>query len=201
MEIDELKNIWKGNTARNTIQDGPGGSTLIQMLKKAERKVLVRYLLMSFFMAFAFYILGGKVLSLKKYDDLTYAGMYLLFAAMIAVFTIVWSTFIIFRKNNVNEPSIDFLKSIRKKIERRKMIRRIIIPVYLAAITLGITLVYIEVLSPLELYLRILIHLFVVVFILAVSYLASKREKRRYERTYKPIEERINDLLKDYGNT
>lgn len=200
MEIDDLKNIWKENTSRNTAPDSGSGSSLIETLKKAERKVLARYLLMSFFMAFAFYILGGKVLSLKQYDNLTYTGMYLLFAAMIAVFTIVWSTFIIFRKNDISNPSIEFLKSIKKKFERRKMIRRIIIPVYLAAITLGITLVYIEVLSPLETFMRVLIHIFVVVFILAVSYLASKREKRRYERTYKLIEGRIDELLKDYDS-
>lgn len=198
MEIDELKNIWKENKPAKSAPDKGMYESVMDVLKKAERKVLFRYGLMSIFMLITFYFLGNVILRNNTFNDLSYAGFYLLFTAMIAVLFVVWSTAIIFRKNNISNPSIEFLKGIKKKFERRKMIRKVIIPVYLAAITAGITLVYIEVLSPLEMYLRVLIHLLVVVFILAVSYIASKKEKRRYEKVYRPIEERINALLQEY---
>ncbi|NOS83964.1 MAG: hypothetical protein HOP31_02390 [Ignavibacteria bacterium] len=200
MEIDELKNIWKENKPGKSLPEKGMYESVMDVLKKAEKKVLLRYFLMSVFMLITFYFLGNVILGNNTFNDLSYAGFYLLFTAMIAVFFIVWSTAIIFRKNNISNPSIDFLKSVKKKFERRKMVRKIVIPVYLGAIITGITLVYIEVLADLDILIRLLIHFGVIVFVLIISYFVSKREKKRYEKTYKPIEDRIDELLKDYEN-
>lgn len=199
MEIDDLKNIWKESKANNIKVSAEEYESMISKLHKAEKKVLIRYSLMTFFMAFAFYILGGKVLSYKKYEDLTYAGFYLLFAAMISVGIMVWSTVIILKKNNMTNPGLDFLKQVKNKFNRRKLIRKIVIPIYLAAITIGVSLIYLEALAEYSILTRILIHLAVVVFILAISFFASKREKMRDEKIYKPIEEQIDGLISDYN--
>lgn len=199
MEIDELKNIWKESKTNNIKSSGDEYESMISKLRKAERKVLVRYSIMTFFMAFAFYMLGGKVLSYKKYDDLTYAGFYLLFAAMLSVGIMVWSTVIILKKNNITNPGLDFLKQVKNKFNRRKLIRKIVIPIYLAAITVGVSLIYLEVFSLYSITARIIIHIAVVVFILVISYIASKREKMRDEKIYKPIEEQIDGLIKEYN--
>lgn len=199
MEIDELKNIWKESKAKNIKVSADEYESMISKLHKAEKKVLIRYSLMTFFMAFAFYILGGKVLSYKKYEDLTYAGFYLLFAAMISVGIMVWSTVIILKKNNMTNPGLDFLKQVKNKFNRRKLIRKIVIPVYIAALTIGVSLIYLEVLSGYSLIIRIIIHIGVVILLLAISYLASKREKMRDEKIYKPIEEQIDGLISDYN--
>lgn len=199
MEIDELKNIWKENKAADSGTKPAEYESLVTRLRKAEKKVLFRYLLMTFFMAFAFYTLGGKVLSHKKYDDLTYAGFYLLFTAMISVGIMVWSTLIILNKKNIANPSHEFLLRVKKKFSRRRIIRKIVIPVYLFAITLGISLIYLEVFAPFSLTTRIIVHIAVIVFILAVSFIARKREMIREERTYKPLEEQIDSILKEYS--
>ncbi len=199
MEFDELKNIWKENKAKNISIEPAEYDGLISGIKKAEKKVITRYLVMSFFMAFAFYIFIGKILSIKHYNELTYIGMYLLLAAMLSVFIMVWSTVIILKKNNISNPSIDFLKNISRKLKRRTLIKKIIIPIYLAAITVGITLVYIEVLAPFTIYMRIFLHILVLIFIFGVSVIATKRENRLYEKTYKPIELKINELLSEYN--
>ncbi|HWA06447.1 MAG TPA: hypothetical protein VG961_07855 [Ignavibacteria bacterium] len=200
MEIDELKNIWKENKPGRSLSESGIYESVMDVLKKAERKILFRYGLMSVFMLITFYFLGNVIMRNNTFNDLSYAGFYLLFTAMIAVFFIVWSTAIIFRRNNISNPSIDFLKSVKKKFERRKMVRKIVIPIYLGAIITGVTLVYVEVLAGLETMTRILIHLSVVLFIIVISYFVSKREKKLYEKTYKPIEERIDGLLNDYEN-
>lgn len=199
MEIDDLKNIWKETKANNIKVSAEEYESMISKLHKAEKKVLIRYSLMTFFMVFAFYVLGGKVLSYKKYDDLTYAGFYLLFAAMISVGIMVWSTVIILKKNNMTNPGLDFLKQVKNKFNRRKLIRKIVIPVYIAALTIGVSLIYLEVLSGYSLTIRIIIHIGVVILLLAISYLASKREKMRDEKIYKPIEEQIDGLISDYN--
>ena len=198
MEFEKLKDIWKENKAKNISIEPAEYDDLISQVKKAEKKVIIRYIVMTFFMSFAFYVFIEKLLSVKKYDDLTYIGIYLLLAAMISVGVMVWSTVIILKKNNISNPSIDFLKNINRKLKRRTLIKKIIIPVYLAAITVGITLVYIEVLEPFTAYLRILLHILVLIFIYAVSIIATKRENKLYERTYKPIELKINELLNEY---
>lgn len=198
MEFDELKDIWKENKAKDISIEPAKYDGLITQLKKAEKKVIIRYIVMTFFMSFAFYVFIDKLLSFKRYDDLTYIGIYLLLIAMVSVGVMVWSTVIILKKNNIINPSVEFLKNINGKFRRRKLIRKVIIPIYLATITVGITLVYIEVLSPLAMYLRIIIHILVVIFILGISKLATKREDRRYERTVKPIETKINELLSEY---
>lgn len=198
MEIDELKNIWKESGAKD-IRFKPGEyDDLITKLRRSERKVIIRYIFMTFFMSYAFYVFAGKLFGLKRYDDLTYIGIYLLLIAMVSVGIMVWSTVIILNKNNIINPSVEFLKNINRKFRRRKLIRKVIIPVYMATITVGITLIYIEVLSSVELYLRILIHILVVVLILGISKFATIREDRRYERTVKPIETKINELLSEY---
>jgi len=197
MEIDDLKNIYKEKKASGDFTGTGEYDSLMSQLKKSERKQWLRNILMTFFMAFAVYILGGKVLSHKHYDTFTYAGIYLIFAAMAAVFIFVWSSAIVFRKKEVTTPSIQFLQMARKKLARRTLIRRIIIPIYLAAITVGITLVYIEVLSPLEMLYRLLLHLLAIVFIMLVSFIAVRRERKRYEKVYKPLQEQIERLLND----
>jgi len=199
MELDELKNIWKENKAKDISPDTLNYESLITKLRKAEKKVLFRYLLMTFFMAFAFYTLGGKVLSHKRYDDLTYAGFYLLFTAMISVGIMVWSTLIILNKKNIANPSYEFLLRVKKKFSRRRIIRKIVIPIYLFAITLGVSLIYIEVFAPFSMTTRIIVHITVIVFILAISFIARRREMIRDERTYKPIEEQIDSILKEYS--
>ena len=198
MELDEIKNIWKEKKAGDVSIEPSLYNDLLSQIKKAEKKVIIRYVIMSFFMTFAFYVFTGILFSLKQYEDLTYVGIYLLLAAMISVFIIVWSTVIILKKGNISNQSIDFLKSVRKKLLRRRLIRKIIIPIYLAAITIGITLVYIEALSPYTILTRILVHILVVLLILGISIIAYKRERKRDERIFKPIENRINELLKDY---
>lgn len=198
MEIDELKNIWKENKA-GTIGGKPAEyESLLSKLRKAEKKVLFRYMLMTFFMTFAFYTLGGKVFSHKRYDDLTYAGFYLLFTAMISVAIMVWSTLIILNKKNIANPSHEFLLRVKKKFNRRRVIRKIVIPVYLFAITLGVSLIYLEVFAPFSLTTRIIVHISVIVFILSVSFIARRREMIRDEKTYKPLEEQIDNILKEY---
>lgn len=200
MEFEELKDIWKENKAKD-IRFKPGEyDDIISNLRRSERKVIIRYIFMTFFMSYAFYIFIGKLIGFKRYDDLTYIGIYLLLIAMVSVGVMVWSTVIILKKNNIINPSVDFLKNINRKFRRRKLIRKVIIPVYMATITLGITLIYIEVLSSVELYLRILIHILVVIIILGISKFATIREDRRYERTVKPIETKINELLSEYEN-
>jgi len=197
MEIDDLKNIFKEKKASGEFTGTGEYDSLITKLRKSERKVWVRSMLMTFFMGSAFYILGGKVLSLKQYETLTYAGMYLIFAAMAAVFLLVWSSVIIMRKKEMITPSVLFLQKVRRKLARRTLIRKTVIPVYLTAITVGVTLVYIEVLASLEMMYRLAIHLIVILFFLGVSYIASRRERTRYERVYKPMESQIDLLLNE----
>ncbi len=199
METDELKNIWKEQKAEGKNTSGNIYESIMEVLKKAERKTFARYILMTIFVAITIYTLGGKVLSLKHYQPLTYAGIYLLFAAMITVLIFVWSTIIIPKNKKISSPSIEFIKSIQVKFRRRRLIRRIVIPVYIAAIIVGVTLVYLEVLQDLTILNRILIHIGVIIFLLLLSWFASAREKKRYEKIYKPIEERIDELLEDYN--
>ncbi len=197
MEIDDLKNIYKGKKASAEF-NGPGQyDSLMTQLRRSERKVWIRSGLMTFFMLFAVYTLGGRAVSAKQYDPLTYAGFYLIFAAMAAVFVFVWSSVIVLRKKEVVTPSIQFLKKARRKLARRSLIRKIVIPVYLTAIIVGITLIYIEVLAPLDLIYRLLIHLLVIVFIIGISYIASRKERKRYETIYRPLESQIDVLLKE----
>ncbi|MBL8016609.1 MAG: hypothetical protein JNK43_05005 [Ignavibacteria bacterium] len=197
MEIDDLKNIYKEKKASAEFTGKGEYESVMSLLKRSERREWLRNILMTFFMAVAVYLLGGKVLSHKQYDTYTYAGIYLIFAAMGAVFVFVWSSAIVFRKKEVTTPSIQFLEMARRKLARRTVIRRIIIPIYLTAITVGITLVYIEVLSPFEMIYRLLLHLLVIVMIMLVSYIATRRERRRYERVYKPLQEQIERLLNE----
>jgi fatty acid desaturase len=198
MEIDELKNIYKEKKATDEITEAGQYDSMMIKLRKAERKVWFRSITMSFFMLFAVYTLGGKAVSVKQHETLTYAGFYLIFAAMAAVLMFVWSSVIVLKKKEVVTPSIQFLKRAHRKLARRSLIRRIVIPIYLVAITVGITLVYIEVLAPLELLYRLLIHMLVIVFIVGISYIASRRERKRYETIYKPLQLQIEGLLKDY---
>ena len=198
MELDDLKNIWKEKKGINLSSEPAEYDSLIETLKKAEKKVIIRYLFMSFFMAFAVFVFINQFFGPKSFSDLTYAGIYLLFTAMISVFLMVWSTAIIMKKDSISNPSIDFLKSVRAKFRRRNMIRKIIIPIYLAAITIGVSLVYIEILSRYSLYVRILAHILVIIFILVISVIASRQENKRYLKTYKPIEAKLDELLDEY---
>ena len=198
MELDDLKNIWKEKKGNNLSAEPVEYDGLIETLKKAEKNVIIRYIFMSIFMAITVGVFISQFFGPKAFNDLTYFGIYLLLTAMLLVFLMVWSTAIIMKKDNISDPGIDFLKSVRKKFNRRNMIRKIVIPIYLAAITIGVSLVYVEILSRYSLTIRILAHILVIVFIVTISVIASRQEKKRYEKTYKPIEARLDELLAEY---
>lgn len=195
MEINELKNIWKTQKAGNINANIKSYDSLIDGLRKNEKHVLKKYIIMSFFMLAAFNILLSKIFSIKQYEPLTYTGFYLILISMTAMFILLWSNIIFLGKKTLLAQNTDFLEKIQVKLKRRRIIRKIALPVYLLLISTGITFVFIEILRKLDTLPRVALHLGVIVFILGISYIASRKENKRYNEQLKPLERKINSII------
>lgn len=197
MEIEEIKNIWKEQKARdNEVKTSGYYSSLLEQLEKNEKKTKRNYIYMSIILLLTIaFIDRTAVESMHDKTFLTWTGFGLIYLAMAAMITVSWATVIKFKINSITESSMDFLKRAKEKLTLRNKIRTIGVPVYISLLTIGITFTYIQITGPMKTGYRILTFAVFYAFIISVSAAAYKKEKKKYIKNVKPIEDRINELL------
>lgn len=199
MQIDAIKQIWKEQKAKDIeVRASEHYSSLLDEIKRNEKKIKRNYTLMSLVMIFTIIFIDKT--AIERMPDktwLTWAGYGLIFFAITAIVFVSWATVIKFKVNGVTESSLEFLKSAREKYRLRNKIRTTVVPLYLFTLTLGITLTYIQITEPLDFIIKFLIFFLLYLFIALVSFFTIKKEKRKYLKTIKPIEDKMDMLLQE----
>lgn len=197
MQIEEIKNIWKEQKAKDIeVQTSEHYSSLLDELKKNEAKVKRNYILMTVVMILTiFFVDKTAVEKIVNKTVLTWAGFGLIYLAILGMLAVSWATVIKFKINGVTESSLEFLKSAREKLRLRNKIRTTGIPVYLLFLTCGITLTYIQITEPMDFILKLVTFTLFYLFIGIVSIITIRKERKKYLERVKPIEDKIDKLL------
>lgn len=200
MEIEEIKNLWKEQKTRDIgIKSTQYYTSLLDGLKKNEKKVKRNYIIMSIVMLFTiFFIDKVAVESMTDKTMLTWAGFWMIYLAIAAIIYVSWATVIKFDVKGLTESSLEFLKTAREKLRLRNRLRTIGIPVYTALLTIGITFVYIQVTAPMELIYKVITYTLFYLFIASITVFSYKREKKKYLNEVKPIEDKLDTLLNEH---
>lgn len=201
MEIEKIKNLWKEQKSKDIeVKSTHYYTSLLDGLKRNEKKVKRNYIIMSISMLFTiFFIDKVAVESMTDKTILTWVGFGLIYLAIIAIIYVSWATVIKFDVNGITDSSLEFLRSAREKLRLRNKLRTIGIPVYTALLTIGITFVYIQVTALLELKYKIITYTLFYLFIGIITLVSYIREKKKYLKEVKPIEDQIDELTNDYN--
>jgi len=200
LEIEEIKNLWKEQKTRDIeIKSTQYYTSLLDGLKKNEKKVKRNYIIMSIVMLFTiFFIDKVAVESMTDKTMLTWAGFWMIYLAIAAIIYVSWATVIKFDVKGLTESSLEFLKTAREKLRLRNRLRTIGIPVYTALLTIGITFVYIQVTAPMELIYKVITYTLFYLFMAIITVFSYKREKKKYMNEVKPIEDKLDTLLNEH---
>lgn len=201
MEIEKIKNLWKEQKSKDIeVKSTHYYTSLLDGLKRNEKKVKRNYIIMSISMLFTiFFIDKVAVESMTDKTILTWVGFGLIYLAIIAIIYVSWATVIKFDVNGITDSSLEFLRSAREKLRLRNKLRTIGIPVYTALLTIGITFVYIQVTALMELKYKIITYTLFYLFIGIITLVSYIREKKKYLKEVKPIEDQIDELTNDYN--
>jgi len=200
LEIEEIKNLWKEQKTRDIeIKSTQYYTSLLDGLKKNEKKVKRNYIIMSIVMLFTiFFIDKVAVESMTDKTMLTWAGFWMIYLAIAAIIYVSWATVIKFDVKGLTESSLEFLKTAREKLRLRNRLRTIGIPVYTALLTIGITFVYIQVTAPMELIYKVITYTLFYLLMAIITVFSYKREKKKYLNEVKPIEDKLDTLLNEH---
>lgn len=200
MEIEEIKNLWKEQKTKDIeIKSTQYYTSLLDGLKKNEKKVKRNYIIMSIAMLFTiFFIDKVAVESMSDKTVLTWAGFGLIYLAIAAIVYVSWATVIKFDVNGLTNSSLEFLRTAREKLRLRNKLRTIGIPIYTVLLTLGITFVYIQVTAHMEMMYKVITYSLFYLFMAVITVVSYKREKKKYLNEVKPIEDKLDTLLSEH---
>lgn len=200
MEIEEIKNLWKEQKTKDIeIKSTQYYTSLLDGLKKNEKKVKRNYIIMSIAMLFTiFFIDKVAVESMSDKTVLTWTGFGLIYLAIAAIVYVSWATVIKFDVNGLTDSSLEFLRTAREKLRLRNKLRTIGIPVYTVLLTLGITFVYIQVTAHMEMIYKVITYSVFYLFMAVITVVSYKREKNKYLKEVKPIEDKLDTLLSEH---
>lgn len=197
MQIEEIKNIWKQQKAKDIeVQASEHYSSLLDELKKNEAKVKRNYILMTVIMILTIvFIDKTAVEKMTNKTVVTWTGFGMIYLAILGILVVSWATVIKFKVNGVTESSLEFLKSAREKLKLRNKIRTTGIPVYIFFLTAGITLTYIQITEPMDFILKVITFFLFYLFMFIVTFITIRKERKKYMEKVKPIEDKIDDLI------
>lgn len=196
MDLDKLKNIWKSQTTDLSSEPGNNLSGIIDKVYTLEKKTKLKYSIATFAMGFELMIfLLAIIFYYNLFSKLTLVGLLLVITAVILGGISIWSTNILFNKEDIINPGTDFLKKINDKLERRKFLRIYLIPVYLLMIAFGVTIVLSENLSSLSSEWKIFIYTITYLYIILIYVITAKKEIRKEKNEIEPIKQKISKLI------
>jgi hypothetical protein len=197
MQIEEIKNIWKQQKAKDIeVQASEHYSSLLDELKKNEAKVKRNYILMTVIMILTIvFIDKTAVEKMTNKTVVTWTGFGMIYLAILGILVVSWATVIKFKVNGVTESSLEFLKSAREKLAMRNKIRTTGVPIYIFFLTAGITLTYIQITEPMDFILKVITFFLFYLFMFIVTFITIRKERKKYMEKVKPIEDKIDDLI------
>lgn len=196
MDLDKLKNTWKSQTTDLSSEPGNNLSGIIDKVYTLEKKTKLKYSIATFAMGFELMIfLLAIIFYYNLFSKLTLVGLLLVITAVILGGISIWSTNILFNKEDIINPGTDFLKKINDKLERRKFLRIYLIPVFLLMIAFGVTIVLSENLSSLSSEWKIFIYTITYLYIILIYVITTKKEIRKEKNEIEPIKQKISKLI------
>lgn len=196
MDLDKLKNTWKSQTTDLSSEPGNNLSGIIDKVYTLEKKTKLKYSIATFAMGFELMIfLLAIIFYYNLFSKLTLVGLLLVITAVILGGISIWSTNILFNKEDIINPGTDFLKKINDKLERRKFLRIYLIPVFLLMIAFGVTIVLSENLSSLSSEWKIFIYTITYLYIVLIYVITAKKEIRKEKNEIEPIKQKISKLI------
>lgn len=196
MEFDKIKNSWKNQKTGMTGNYADDYTGTIEKIYLMERKTKLKYSIATSAMGIELVIILLALMFYKNiFSELTIAGILLVIIAVVLGGISIWSTNILFRKDDIINPGTEFLKKISDKLDRRRFLRIYLIPVYLVMISFGVTIVLSENLESLSAEWKVLAYTITYLYIIIIYIITSRKEKRREKNEIEPIKQKISKLI------
>jgi len=195
MEMDEIKNLWKKQTARGRLSGSGSNPKILDVIYFMEKKTRKKYIIASAALCIDFLFFAFFIFYLDFFTKLSLAGAILIMTAIIMGMVSIWSTCIPFRKTDLITPGIDFLKSVLDKLDRRKFLRIYLIPAYLVMIAFGLSMIFSEHLSMISSFWKAVIYSASYIYIIVIYIVTARKEVRNEKIEIEPLRKKIKELI------
>ena len=195
MEIEEIKNMWKKQTTESTAPGKGKNSDILDVIYSMEKKTKRKYIIATTAMALELSFFLYLIIYSGIFRGLSLAGAVLIILAIIFGGVSIWSTNILFKKDDLINPGKIFLKEIIEKLQRRRFLRIYVIPVYLVMIAFGLSMIFSEHLAEASLFLKILAYSASYLYMLIIYIITARKEIRKEKNEIEPIRKKITALI------
>ena len=195
MEIEEIKNLWKTKSAHNAGFDNGDNPKIMDVIYSMEKKIKQKYIIATAALIIDFLFFAFFIFYLDFFTKLSLAGAALIMVSVIMGIISIWSTNIAFRKNDLIEPGINFLKSVLDKLDRRKFLRIYLTPACLVMLAFGLSMIFSEHLSVTSDFWRAVIYAVSYIYIIVIYIVTARKEIRKEKNEIEPLRKKINELI------
>ncbi len=201
MNFEELQQAWQKQEApaAEKPENFPAGNEpTLDQVKKLQRKVMVSNIMMSVCLVFTcvFYVyLWRNIQSQTIWFDL---GMTVVFCAMILTGALVWLRSIPWGNLKPNLSSREYIKQALQSFRFRRSTLKIVMPIYMFLLYLGINFIYLDIFRDGSLQTRIWVHLGLTVFMILLGGLSLFYHRRKYDNDFDPVVKELEALQKEF---
>lgn len=194
MNFEELKREWVSRKAVETAANGQSDASLHERLRKLQAKTVFTNLFISLSFALVF-VAVGAVWSRHAGQSLAFdMGTLILFVDMLVALGFFWAMVLQWRGRAFQLSSVVFLARAIKKLEYRKKVAYVFVPVYILTLALGVNLVYLHLIAELATPVRMLIHYGLTAALLLVMVLGVYMQKRKIRKEIEPLLSELKTL-------
>ena len=195
IELDALKKSWKNQKPAADTKfdlDKITGESLSK-LKKFEKKQFNINLAKTTGIALIFIYLVWSMLFMTSFSAIKAVAVIWILLSILVFLVIYWRVQLKVNKLNVNDNSLGFIDDVLENFSQQKKLFREKFWMFGVALTIGINILYLDLLKDVPLMPRIGLHAGVCVLMFAVIWGGIKFRMRRFRREYEPV---VNELLK-----
>jgi hypothetical protein len=193
-EFDEVQKLWL--SIHQTQSEEDANKQLLASIREIENKWMRSNIWSTFWLTLTILFFGWILIFSPMQTIWGNGGLVLITIDMIVYILFLWQKRIHQFTTRKGKSIAGFIKFELNHLNRRKLILKIILPIYSFLLILGINLVYIDALKRGSLLFRLSLHIGVTVFIAVVVILMKRKEWRKFVSDTVPVYRQLNEVLR-----
>ena len=192
MNLNDLKSDWQSMDKPSSLDaDNKQYATMLNSFEDIQRKTRKENIVITILFVLTIAFLWGMFSFVDDASWWVWSGIMIMTVEMILAGIFAWYRNTSKKWNNLRQNSRRYLSSAIRKLKYRKVLMLIVIPVYTLLLIVALNLIYVGVLSDLQLIWRWIIHAGVSI---VIAGFVAFEVRRRYNKEQQTIDPLIRDF-------
>ncbi len=191
-DFEDLKNDWK-SVSTSHIELNKNSNSLIEKLKKLQRKIILGNIKTTLLFLPTFIILGWLWLAYEKGSALFYSSLISMAILLVVSLIILWYRVLFWKTPEIDKNVKSFASIMIKKLSYYKWITNIYMPIYSILLTIILFIYFQAILKEASFWFSFWVYTLTFSWALIVSLIGIKRKIKKNKEEIDPI---LGDLRK-----